>query len=45
MKVTAGIILCGIGVAGIVITVVALIATIPLFSKQRKKLLSQIENE
>ena len=45
MEVTAGMIICGVGAVGIVISIIALLVTIRLFPKQRRKLLHQIENE
>ena len=44
MEVTAGMIICGVGAGGIVISVIVLLVTFSLFPKQRRRLLNQIED-
>ena len=45
MGITQGMLICGIGAAGILVSIIGLLITIRIFPKQRKKVLDQIESE
>lgn len=45
MEITPGLLMCGAGVTGIIISSLALIGTIHIFAKQRKRLLERLEQE